>query len=45
MTLAAGIDNLTDRDYWREAPTQYWGGTYLIAAQPRTARLSIAAGW
>lgn len=45
MTLAAGIDNLTNRDYWREAPTQYWGGTYLIAAQPRTARLSIAASW
>jgi iron complex outermembrane receptor protein len=45
MTLAAGIDNVTDRGYWREAPTQYWGGTYLIAAQPRTARLSIAASW
>ncbi len=45
MTLAAGIDNLTDRAYWREAPTQYWGGTYLIPAQPRLARLSIAAHW
>jgi iron complex outermembrane receptor protein len=45
MTLAVGIDNVTDRGYWREAPTQYWGGTYLIPAQPRTARLSIAAGW
>jgi iron complex outermembrane receptor protein len=45
MTLAAGIDNVTGRDYWREAPTQYWGGTYLIPAQPRTARLSIAASW
>lgn len=45
MTLAAGIDNVTDRDYWREAPTQYWGGTYLIPAQPRVFRLSIAASW
>jgi len=45
MTLAAGIDNVTDRGYWREAPTQSWGGIYLIAAQPRLARLSIAASW
>jgi len=45
MTLAAGVDNVTDRGYWREAPSQYWGGIYLIAAQPRLARLSIAANW
>jgi iron complex outermembrane receptor protein len=45
MTLAAGIDNLTDRAYWREAPTQPWGGIYIIPAQPRLARLSIAASW
>jgi iron complex outermembrane receptor protein len=45
MTLAAGVDNVTDRGYWREAPTQSWGGIYLIAAQPRLARLSIAASW
>jgi iron complex outermembrane recepter protein len=45
MTLAAGIDNLTDRRYWREAPTQYWGGIYLFPAQPRSARLSLAANW
>jgi iron complex outermembrane receptor protein len=32
----AGIKNVTDRDYWREAPTQSWGGTYLFPAQPRT---------
>jgi iron complex outermembrane receptor protein len=37
-----GVDNVTDRRYWREAPTQYWGGTYLFPAQPRTFRLSIA---
>jgi iron complex outermembrane receptor protein len=45
MTLAAGIDNLTDRGYWREAPTQPWGGIYIVPAQPRLARLSIAASW
>ena len=45
MTLAAGVDNVTDRSYWREAPTQYWGGIYIIPAQPRLARLSIAASW
>ena len=45
LTLSAGIDNVTDRGYWREAPTQYWGGIYIIPAQPRIARLSIAANW
>ena len=45
MTLAAGVDNVTDRGYWREAPTQPWGGIYIIPAQPRLARLSIAASW
>lgn len=36
-----GIDNLFDRRYWREAPTQYWGGTYLFPAMPRTLRASV----
>jgi iron complex outermembrane receptor protein len=45
LALAAGIDNLTDRRYWREAPTQYWGGIYLFPAQPRSARVSLAASW
>jgi iron complex outermembrane receptor protein len=45
LTLAAGIDNVTDRGYWREAPTQPWGGIYIIPAQPRLARLSLAASW
>jgi len=45
LTLAAGIDNVTDRLYWREAPTQYWGGTYLFPAQARTARVSLSANW
>ncbi len=45
MTLAAGLDNVTDRRYWREAPTQSWGGIYLFPAPPRSARLSISASW
>ena len=36
-----GIDNVFDKSYWREAPTQYWGGTYLFAAQPRTFRFNV----
>ena len=36
-----GIDNVFDKRYWREAPTQYWGGTYLFAAQPRTLRFNV----
>lgn len=38
----AGIDNITDRRFWREAPTQYWGGTYLFPGQPRTFRLGVS---
>jgi len=35
------IENLTDRAYWREAPTTYWGGVYLFPATPRTLRASV----
>jgi iron complex outermembrane receptor protein len=38
----AGIDNITDRRFWREAPTQYWGGTYLFPGQPRTFRVGVS---
>ena len=34
-------ENLTDRSYWREAPTQYWGGTYLFPSTPRTVRARV----
>jgi iron complex outermembrane receptor protein len=37
----AGIDNLTDRSYWREAPTAAWGAQYLFPAAPRTARAGL----
>jgi iron complex outermembrane recepter protein len=45
LTWRAGIDNLFDKRYWREAPTQYWGGTYLFAAAPRTLRLSLTSNF
>ena len=35
------VENLTNRNYWREAPTTYWGGIYLFAATPRTLRASV----
>ncbi|HSO44170.1 MAG TPA: TonB-dependent receptor, partial [Rhodoferax sp.] len=35
------IENLTNRSYWREAPTTYWGGVYLFASTPRTLRASV----
>jgi iron complex outermembrane receptor protein len=40
-TWRAGIDNLTDRAYWREAPTAPWGAQYLFPAAPRTARAGV----
>ena len=45
LTWRAGIDNLFDRRYWRDAPTQYWGATYLFPAPPRTFRVSLQAGF
>lgn len=45
MTLRGGVDNVTNKLYWREAPTESWGGIYLFPAQPRLARLSLAANW
>lgn len=41
--LTAGIDNVTNRRYWREAPTQSWGGVYLMLAMPRSIRLALSA--
>lgn len=45
LAVVAGVDNVTDRRYWREAPTQPWGGIYLFPAQPRSARLALSANW
>ncbi len=41
VTWRLGIDNLFDRRYWREAPTQWWGGIYLFPAPPRSLRASV----
>jgi iron complex outermembrane recepter protein len=43
LQFIAGIDNVTNRRYWREAPTQPWGATYLFPAQPRTYRIALSA--
>ncbi len=40
-TWRAGIDNVTDRRYWREAPIAPWQATYLFPAAARTARLGL----
>ena len=39
--LRLQVENLTDRAYWREAPTQSWGGIYLFPSTPRTVRASV----
>ena len=41
LQLRVGIDNVTNRHYWREAPTQSWGAIYLFPAQPRTYRAGM----
>lgn len=43
LTWRAGVDNVLDRRFWRDAPTTYWGGTYLFPAPPRTFRVSVQA--
>ena len=40
----AGIDNLFDRQGWKEAPYQF-GHVYLFPLPGRTARLSVQANW
>jgi outer membrane receptor protein involved in Fe transport len=45
MAATAGLENVTDNRYWRQAPTEAWGGTYLFPAPPRLARLSVSASW
>lgn len=41
-TWRIAVDNLTDRRYWRESPTQF-GHIYLYPGAPRTLRLSLQA--
>jgi len=35
-------ENLTNRVYWREAPSTEWGGIYLFPSTPRTLRASVS---
>lgn len=39
------LENATNRIYWREAPTQPWGGIYIFPSTPRTLRLSLSTDW
>ena len=40
LTWRAGIDNLFDKQAWRESPYQF-GHVYLFPLAPRTARVSV----
>jgi iron complex outermembrane recepter protein len=41
----AGVDNVTNRTYWREAPMASWGSIYLFPAAARTARVGLGVDW
>jgi iron complex outermembrane receptor protein len=41
-TWTLGIDNIADKRYWKESPTQF-GHVYLYPGAPRTLRLSVTA--
>lgn len=43
-TWRLAVDNLTDRRYWRESPTQF-GHIYLYPGAPRTLRASVQASF
>ena len=44
-TWRLNVENLTNRIYWREAPTQSWGGIYLFPSTPRTVRASVTVAF
>jgi iron complex outermembrane receptor protein len=44
-TVRAGVDNVTQRQYWREAPMASWGSIYLFPAAARTGRVGIQVQW
>ena len=44
LTWRAGIDNVFDREGWKEAPYQF-GHVYLFPQPGRTARVSLQAEW
>jgi iron complex outermembrane receptor protein len=42
LVWTAGVDNLTDKRYWKEAPYQY-GHVYLFPGAARTFRIGLSA--
>ena len=44
-TWRLNIENVTNRIYWREAPTQSYGGIYLFPSTPRTVRASVSVAF
>jgi len=44
-TWRAGVDNVTDRRYWREAPMAPWGSIYLFPAAARSFRAGLSVNW
>ncbi len=45
VTWRLNIENVTNREAWREAPTQPWGGIYLLPTPARALRASVAVDW
>jgi iron complex outermembrane recepter protein len=43
LSARVGITNVLNKPYWKDAPTQPWGGIYLFAAEPRAFRLLISS--
>ena len=44
-TWRLNVENVTNRIYWREAPTQDYGGIYLFPSTPRTVRASVTVAF
>jgi iron complex outermembrane receptor protein len=42
VTWRLNVENVTNRIYWREAPTTSWGGIYLFSSTPRTLRTTAS---
>ena len=45
VTWRINMENALNREAWREAPTQPWGGIYLLPTPARAVRASVAVEW
>jgi hypothetical protein len=45
LRWSLSVINPLDRKFWREGPTQPWGGVYLFHAPQRTLRPAVQAHW